>query len=54
MNAVLYVLAFGHLIYAMLCARPIFHVVDLVNIYQSYPELEHWTVVRYIQVLKTD
>ena len=44
-----YALAFGSLVYAMLCTMPtIYYVVGILSRYQSDPGVEHWTVVKHI------
>ena len=49
MKAVPYASALGSLMYAILCTRPdIYYVVGMINIYQSNPKLEYWTIVKYI------
>ena len=49
MKAVLYALAIGSLMYAMLCTRPdIYFFVGIVSRYQSNLGREHWTAVKHI------
>ncbi|XP_074373465.1 secreted RxLR effector protein 161-like [Apium graveolens] len=49
MKGVLYVSAYGSLMYAMLCTRPdICFVVGMVSRYQSNPRHEYWSTVKII------
>ena len=44
-----YASAIKSLMYAMICTRPnICYAVDMVSRYQSNPEPEYWTIVKYI------
>ena len=48
-SKVLYQLAVGSLMYAMVCTRPdIAHVVGVVSRYMSNPGKQHWLAVKWI------
>ena len=49
MSRVLYSLAVGSLIYAMVCTRPdIAHAVGVVSRYMNNPGKKHWEAVKWI------
>jgi hypothetical protein len=49
MSHVLYTIAIGSLMYAMVCTRPgIAHVVGVLSRYMSKPEKEHWTTIKRV------
>ena len=49
MSKVLYALAIGSLMYAMVCTRPdIAHAVGVVSRFKSRPGRQHWEAVKWI------
>ena len=49
MSNILYSLAVGSLMYAMVCTRPdIAHAMRIISRYMSNPGMEHWSVVKWI------